>query len=316
VTPFSRTRREMIVLGSAALTAAGRPAISQPLTKVRVGAAFTEGLTPVLYGMQAGIFTQHGFDIDLRAGPSGGVLATSVTVGAIDIANASLMALITAYTRGIFFKILAGGTLHLAGIPTNDILVLRDSPIKTGADANGKTVAVVTLGSLDGVAVSAYVDEHGGDSTTLKFIELPYSAMVPALQQGRIDLATIATPTMAAAIAGGKVRVFAVTFDSIAKRFLLSGWFSTAAYAQQNPDVARRFRDAVYQATAYTNAHHEETVPILAAYSGTEPDVIRKMTREVNSTSLEAIDVQPVIDVAVKYKLIKAQFAARELLLG
>lgn len=315
---MNSTRREAFrVFATAALTASALPAISQTLPTVRVGASFDEGLTPVLYAMQAGIFARNGLKIDLRAAASGTALAAAVAGGTIDIAKSSLMAMITAHVRGVYFKIVAGAALHLAGVPTNDVLVLRDSPIKSGADANGKTVGVLALGSLDVIGVSTYVDAHGGNSATLKFIELPFAAMIPALEQGRIDLATVANPTMTAAIESGKVRVFAVTYDSVNKRFLLAGWFSTQQYAAANPDVARRFRESVYQAAAYTNTHPEDTVPILAAYSGIEPDVIRKMTRDINTTtSVDAKDIQVVIDAAVKYKLINESFPARDLLLG
>ena len=311
---FSR-RHALRACGAAALLASARPAISQSLPIVRVGASFDEGLTPVLYGMQSGIFTRHGVAVELHTATSGAALASAVAGGSIDIAKSSLMALIAAHSRGVYFKIIAASALHLAGVPTNDILVPRDSPIRSGADANGKTVGVLALGSLDVIGVSTYVDTHGGNSATLKFIELPFTAMVPALQQGRIDLATVANPTMTAAIESGMVRVLAVTYDAVAKRFLLGAWFSTQEYVQKNLDVAQRFREAEQQAAAYTNSHHEETVPILAAYAKIDPEVIRKMTRDVNGTAIDPNEIQIVIDAAARYKLINERFSARDFLI-
>jgi hypothetical protein len=70
----------------------------------------------------------------------------------------------------------------------------------------------------------------------------------------------------------------------------------------------------VRQATLYTNAHHAETVPILAAYSHIDPAVIAKMNRLTNATAVVPQEIQPVIDAAVKYKVIDGTFSAQDFL--
>jgi len=67
-------------------------------------------------------------------------------------------------------------------------------------------------------------------------------------------------------------------------------------------------------AALYTNAHHAETVPLLAAYAHIDPEVIKRMNRLTNATSLDVTYIQPAIDAAVKYKVIDKGFSASELI--
>ena len=71
---------------------------------------------------------------------------------------------------------------------------------------NGKIVAVSALNDLFSIAVRAWVDAHGGDSSTLKLLELPTSAVAVALTSGRIDAAVMIQPFLANALAGGSVK--------------------------------------------------------------------------------------------------------------
>ena len=57
-------------------------------------------------------------------------------------------------------------------------IVRKDSPIKTGRDLNGKTFAVPALMDLNQIAAMAWIDQTGGDSRTVKIVEIPASTAV------------------------------------------------------------------------------------------------------------------------------------------
>jgi ABC-type nitrate/sulfonate/bicarbonate transport system substrate-binding protein len=77
----------------------------------------------------------------------------------------------------------------------------------------------------------------------------------------------------------------------------------------------QRFAQVIEQANAYSNAHHDETAPILAQYAHIDPAVILKMNRLTNATTLDPGEIQPVIDTVARYKIIDKPFSAKELLL-
>jgi NitT/TauT family transport system substrate-binding protein len=305
-------------LAAAALTGAvacvPRPVRAQQRAVVRVASTVDDSLTPILYGVQSGLFGRYGLDVQLQGAASGGAIAASVVGGAVDIGKSSPLPLISAHLRGVPVQIVAGSALYLAEDPITALLVTKDSPIRTAADLNGRIAATPALQSLDQVATQAWVDQHGGNSETLKFVELPQPTVPAALAQGRIDAGTLVVPTLAEALSSGQFRILGRPFDAVAKRFLIAVWFSSRDYVARNADTLKRFDDAFAEAAAYVNAHHAETVAMLAAYAHLDPAVIAGMTRTTSALRLDPRDLQPLIDVAAKYKLIPKPFAAGEMI--
>lgn len=309
---LSRAHVLSVLAGSA--VAAGLPlrAHAQNLVPVRVGASLDDGITPVLYGIHAGLYEQAGLDVRMQPAENGAALATAIAGGAIDIAKSSAMALISAHAHGVFFKMVAGSAEYDDNAPTTESCVLNESPIKTFADFAGKTIAVNTLQSLEVLAMDASLDQSGGNPATVKYVEIPDAAMLGALEQGRADVAAISTPALAAALSSGKIRVVGPTYRALGKRLLIASWFCTEQYAKNNPDVCKKFAAATRTAALYTNTHHAETVPILAAYSHLDPAVIDRMNRVTSATSLNASEIQPAIDAAAKYRFIPSAFPASD----
>jgi NitT/TauT family transport system substrate-binding protein len=209
---------------------------AQTRTLIHVESTVDDSVTPVLYGIQSGTFAKAGLDVQLQQASSGAALMAGVTGGSIEIGKASPLPLIAAHARGIPVVVIEGSALFLAENPITAMIVPKDSPIRTAADLSGKVVAVPALKTLDHIAIESWVDDHGGNSSAVKFIELPQTAVISAaLLQGRIDAANLVIPTLAEALASGNFRVLSHPFESIGKRFLIAVWFCTRDWAQKNP---------------------------------------------------------------------------------
>jgi ABC-type nitrate/sulfonate/bicarbonate transport system substrate-binding protein len=138
--------------------------------------------------------------------------------------------------------------------------------------------------------------------------------VAPALLAGRVDAATLANPSFAAAVGTNRARVLAYPCDSVGKYYLQAGYFCTTGYAGKNADVVARFARAIAEASAYTNAHLAETVDMIATFTSVSPKDVAAMTRVTCGTKLDPAEIQPVVDVAAKYKIIPAGFDAREMI--
>ena len=82
----------------------------------------------------------------------------------------------------------------------------------------------------------------------------------------------------------------------------------------KNRDAIDRFATAMHAATIYANAHHAETAPLLAAFTGIETAQVLAMKRDTCGEYLDPRDIQPAIDAAAKYKIIDKGFPAQELI--
>ena len=70
----------------------------------------------------------------------------------------------------------------------------------------------------------------------------------------------------------------------------------------------------MHEAILYTNAHLDQTVDLVASYSGIDPAVIRRSTRVIDPEYLEARYIQPLIDAAATSGLIDRKFSAAEII--
>jgi NitT/TauT family transport system substrate-binding protein len=193
-------------------------------------------------------------------------------------------------------------------------VVAEKSPYHVAKDLNGKTFSGAAIHDIGQLASSAWIDAHGGDSTTLRFIELPQSAAGDALVAGRIDGTTLLGAQLQNIMESGKVRALGPSFGAIAPHFLFSAWFVTSAYATQHTDVVAKFARIVTEASAYTNAHHAQTAPLIAEFTAIPIATINKMTRAICGDAVRTADIQPFIDAAAKYRFIEHTFPASDLI--
>lgn len=283
---------------------------------VRIASAADDDVTPILYAQRAGLFSRAGLDVRLERLSTGAVVAAAVASGHVDIGKSSLMAIVAAHARGLPFTVLAPSGLYDTADPTAKLIVPRDSAIRTARDLNGKTIPTTALNELMQIATEAWVDRRGGDWRSLHFIEMPGSAIAPALADGRVAAATLHYPYLQVALDSGRFRVLGQPLDAIAPRFPIAVWFAGKGYVGANRDAVDRFVAVLRDASLWTNAHHRETVPLLAAFADLPAAVIARMHRATSGTRLEPGDLQPLIDAAARYGVIARPFEARELVDG
>ena len=314
--PFFTLRRSTFAAGALAAFAlpAARRARAADLTTIQVGSALEDDVGVVLYAQTAGIFAHLGLDVNVAKIASGSAGAAAVAGGTLDFAKGSVIAAVTAHARGIPFVIVAPSTLYSLDHPVSGLLVRIDSPIRTGQDLNGKTIGVASLIDSRILAIKAWVDQNGGDAQTLKFTEVPSATVAGAIDAGRIDATAASDPTLFNALATGRVRNIAEPNAAVAKRFVITAWFTTRDAAVRSGDVVRRFRAGLQTAALYANAHPREMAAYIAPFTGMEEAKLRQWTRAQIATSLGPADIQPVIDVAAKYHFIDKAFPAAEML--
>jgi NitT/TauT family transport system substrate-binding protein len=315
------TRFIRIVLSLSAIAALaftlplpGAAQATAPLTVVRVGAGFDDSATPLLYALKQGMFKNVGLDVQINRLSSGGAAATAVAGGSLEIGKSSLLNIIMARVHGLPFTMVSSGGLYLSDNPLGGLVVATNSTIKTAADLNGKTVQSAAIGDINTLATRSWVDAHGGDSATLKFIEMSPPEAIGALVQGRIDAATVTTPVYTQAITSGKARAAMPIFDGIGPRYMITGWFANENYVAAHKDVIAKFAEVMRQAEAYCNTHGDATKPLIADFTGLDPALIAKMPNIVYPASLNRRDIQPVIDTAVRYKTLEKSFDAQQMI--
>jgi NitT/TauT family transport system substrate-binding protein len=289
-------------------------AAADDLKTVHVLAVPTDGVKSLLYAQKANLFRKRGLTADVVSMGSGAAIFAAVVGGAADVGSGSLFPVFAAYARNVPLRIVAPASLYTSENADALLLVQKDSPIRSGRDLNGKTVGVDAVKDLYSTATRAWVDQHGGDGSSLRPVELKPSEQSGALEAGRIDAAVFKTPFVTTALDSGKFRLLAKPLDAIGPRFLVSGWVASADYIAKNPAVVAEFAAAMSEAARYTNAHQAETTDLVAAFTGQDAAQVGHGVRSITADSITLADIQRPLDFAVKYGIMDKGFDVRGIL--
>lgn len=307
------TRRRALAAAAFTLDAARAAAQGPGTTTIRVASTPNDDATSLVYGIQAGLFRDAGLEVVFQKANSGAAVAAAVAAGALDIGKSSTIPIVSAHARAIPFAAIAPCSLHHDHSLDSALVVANDGP-RSARELNGKIVSVAALQDTTWLAARAWMDANGGDSSTVRFVEVPGSSVLSALEQRRIDAGTMSEPYITENVKSGKARLLGPYLDAVSPRWLLAVYFSTTDYVTRNRATVERFRRALARAAAYCNTHQSETVPMMAAVTGLDPSILAQVTRSYFPPTLEARDLQPAVDAAAKYKMIEKPFDARELI--
>jgi NitT/TauT family transport system substrate-binding protein len=285
----------------------------EPVSLTVAGPA-NEGFKDVYYAAQAGIFKKYGLIVTPRLVNGGAVALAGLVGGSYDVAYTNLVPVLQAHGRGVPFQIVSPSTMFMTERMQNAMLVVKDSPLRSARDLNGKTIGVQSLQDLNSVAMRAWIDKNGGHSSSVHVLEVPSAAAVASLTSHRIDAMALSEPLLSMALSTGSVRVFAQPQSAIASRFQAQGFVAMADFVSQHQDVMARFARAMHESAVYNNAHLADTVELVSSFTKVPADVINHSVRAIDGEYIDVRHVQPLIDAAAKYGMIPHAFPAEEII--
>ena len=123
---------------------------------------------------------------------------------------------------------------------------------------------------------------------------------IEGIESGRVAACTVGEPYASDALAGGKLRAIGATYDAVAPSFMMVGYFATNDWIAKNPALARKFYQAMGEASVWAAAHPSEAAAIDRKYTKANITTVH----EKPSRALTPELIQPVLDGALRYKLI------------
>jgi NitT/TauT family transport system substrate-binding protein len=298
-----------IVLGALASASASLAQDTSP--EIVVAGAPNDSGGAIFYAQDLGMFKKAGLNVKIQAMNNPGSIAAAVVGGSVTIGTLTIPGVAIAREKGIPIVIIAPGPIYSSATPTSGIIVLKNSPIKKAADLNGKTIATRDISNLSYYGGNNWIDKNGGDSKTVKWVEITDTQTVPALLAGRIDAASVSEPALDDAVHGTSARMLAAVYDAIGDKFLIGGNFTTEAYAKTHPDVVRAFERVILEAGTWANHNRSLSAKILEKYAGVP--VPPQATRVTYAERMRAADAQPVLDMLAGYGVIKPAPRAADL---
>ncbi len=313
---FQPTRTRSAFLGGLSalgLTAFPPRARAQTNTIRMAGISFSDQFAQPFYGQESGIFAKAGLDVQVQSISNSAGIMAALAGGAIDVGVGDLVSSTLAIAAGVPISLFAGSSFFRATDPAvAGVIVATGSAIHQPRDLIGKTIALPGLAGLASVVMQAWLVKNGVSVQSVRLFEIPGSAMPAAVSSGKADAGLVGEPILT--LANNEVRRIANPYDAVGKEFLFGGWFASKSWLAADKERARRLIEAIYDSARWANSHHDESLAILARYAKLDAEKVKEMGRVTYATSLVPSLVQPSLNAAYQFKVLKAPVDANSLI--
>jgi NitT/TauT family transport system substrate-binding protein len=283
------------------------PAASGGTTQVKVGVIPILDVAPIYLGKEKGFFSNRGMELTMETGQGGAAIVPGVVSGQFQFGFSNVTSLLIAQSRGLPLKVVANGVASTSKDKADySGVVTRDDSIRTAADLAGRQIAVNTLKNIGDSTIRASVRKAGGDPSSIKFTELAFPDMPAALEAGRVDAVWVVEPFLSATLAQGG-RLVASNYVDTAPDLTVAVYFTSEQLLRDDPDLAKRFTEAMNESLAYADAHPDEARQVLTTYTQIDEAVIPDLTLPKWPAEINRESVETLANLAVQDGLVTEQ---------
>jgi NitT/TauT family transport system substrate-binding protein len=286
------------------------------LTKITVGVLPVADMAPLYLGIEKGFFREEGLDVETQLAQGGAAIVPAVLSNDFQFGFGNNVSLMIARSKGIPMRIVTEGVQGATDPESSDqngLVVAADSDIRGVEDLAGRTFAVTTLKNLAEVTIRQTLEKAGVDDSGIRFIEMAFPDMNPAVQKGRADVAWTGEPFVTLAKAEGMRNVID-PMAATTPRLSIATFFGADPYLKENPEVAEGFATAMNRSLDYAQEHKDEARAIVPSFTSLEGDVLEKTTLADWTSELNVESIRLTAELARKYRVLEKDIDLAELL--
>ena len=306
--PFALLASALLVVSVASCSKSSPTPPSNPAVpdKVTAGVIAILDVAPIYLGLQKGIFKNHNIELTLKQAQGGAAIVPAVVSGEYQFGFSNVVSLLLARSQNVPIKAVANGN-NSTGSTTADFggLFVKDPAIASAKDLVGKKVATNTLKNIVDTSVKTIVAKDGGDPTKVNFVELAFPNMAPALDKGDVDAIFVVEPFLSAAKAKGWKQIG--TYADVDPNLCVALYFTSTKLIGENPDLVKRFTDAMKESLAYAQSHPDEARSILTTYTTLTADATKGLILPKWPADIDKNAIDKLSGLAVTYGLLTSK---------
>ena len=207
-----------------------------------------------------GFYKEAGLDVQLVEGNGSGNTAQLVASNRSQLAYADAVSVSQLIAKGAPMKVLS--TIYQSN--PNEVSALKKTGIKSVKDLAGKKVGVPS-GSSQTTMLPLFLAANGLKESDVTLINMPATAMVPALLQGQVDaiLGSIDAYQIQLEAQGAELDNFRFADHGVPT--VSTSIFGSNAYVKENPDVVKKFIAASLKGWSFALDNPEKAVKAIKA---------------------------------------------------
>ena len=273
--------------------------------QVTVGVIPIIDTAAVFLGDEKGFFKERGIELNIELAQGGAAIVPAVLSGQTQFGFSNNVSMIIAASEGVPIQLVAPGVASTGndGEDFQGVAVPGDSPAQTAADLETATIGVNTLNNICGVSINESIRKAGGDPSGVNYVEVPAPDMVAALNSGQIEAACLGEPFLGNFLRSGG-RVVASNFVDVAEDATIASWFTSKKLAQEDPDLVKRFTEAMIESSEYTNDHLDEARATVTTYTKLTQEQVDSLVMGVYPTEFNRESIERIAELAKEDGLI------------
>ncbi|WP_433077921.1 ABC transporter substrate-binding protein [Dactylosporangium sp. CA-052675] len=208
-----------------------------------------------------GYFKEAGLDVTIQLGAATGENLKGLASGQAQFANLDLIGAWILAGKGEYKDFRTIAAIHQQTLVS--IIALEGSGISAPKDLEGKKLGAAT-GSVNQLLFPGYAKLAGIDPGKIQWVNAQPAQLPALLAGGQVQaLSTFLIGSKGIEKAAGGKKAVVLPYSKYLGDLYGNGIITTAKIAKDNPDLARRFRDACLKALKYTIEHPDEAAQIL-----------------------------------------------------
>lgn len=273
-------------------------------TTIKVGVLPVPDPVALYIANAKGFFKEEGLTVEPVTITGGAAAIPQIKSGALDISQTNYVSTFSAIAQGEKVKLVAD--MYQAAPNTFNIMVPKDSPIKTVADLKGKTVLVNNLQNIATLAVTTQLKVAGLTDKDVKFAPKPFPEMGNAIASGQADAGWLTEPFITATQSKLGFRKLADTMTGQTEDLPIAGWMAMDEWTQKHPKTLAAFQRAISKAQQVASSDRKEIEAMLPTYTQIDAQTASVITLGTFPSELNADRLQKVADLMLEYKYLES----------
>ena len=290
---------------------------TEELREVTIGVLSIAPSVGVAYGIEHGIFEEHGFDVTYEISSAGAAMLPAVSAGQLDFGVGNPLSVTTAVDQGLEMKIIAGYSNSLEeGNDVAGVVTRADSGIETWADLEGETTAVNALKTLGDLTVMHLAEEDGADPQALNFSEIGFPDMPAQLERGNADAVWIPEPFLSQLLEDDANKLVGYSFQETDPGMATMVTFTSGQLAEEDPEMVADFAEAMTAALEASQNDQEGSRELLVEFLEIPEEAAQELVMEDLDGEINREQLMFMVELADRYDFIDSAPSEEDLFLN
>ncbi|MEU9323310.1 ABC transporter substrate-binding protein [Streptomyces canus] len=272
-------------------------------TTVRVAALPLSDCAMLYIAQNRGLFKKEGLDVRVQQIQQSLQALPALSKGQIDmVASANYVTYFQAQDQGTLDIRIVAEAIRAAP-RMMDVLVPKDSDIKTLADLAGKKLAVNVLNNVQSLTFNEILAKQGVGRPVYR--QIPFPQMGAALDKGQVDAVHAVEPFDSSIQDESGARVLVDGSSAPVESIPLSGYITTARFAGKNADALARFQQALKAAVKLAETDPSLVRAVLPTYTKVTKEQAEKIDLPVYPATADGTQLARLTELMEKQKMLK-----------